>query len=129
MKIRNLARFLVLVLMVVSGSIPVLAKESSPCGSVDPITPGDRMADVVSDVPAAHIDITEVETSLSGETLTVVFHLRDLPETLTFSRTEFGKGTKEYEWEVAIDADNDRSTGPGGFDYLLTAYHIALLSH
>ena len=129
MKIRNLARFLVLVLMVVSGSIPVLAQESSPCGSVDPITPGDRMADVVSDVPAAHIDITEVETSLSGETLTVVFHLRDLPETLTFSRTEFGKGTKEYEWEVAIDADNDRSTGPGGFDYLLTAYHIALLSH
>ena len=128
MKIRNLARFLVLVLMVVSGSIPVLAQESSPCGSVDPITPGDRMADVVSDVPAAHIDITGVNSSLSGETLTVVFHLRDLPETLTFNRTEYGKGTKEYEWEVAIDADNDRSTGSGGFEYLLTAYHIALLS-
>ena len=128
MKIRNLARFLVLVLIVVSGSIPVLAQESSPCGSVDPITPGDRMADVVSDVPAAHIDITGVNSSLSGETLTVVFHLRDLPETLTFNRTEYGKGTKEYEWEVAIDADNDRSTGSGGFEYLLTAYHIALLS-
>ena len=80
-------------------------------------------------MPAAHIDITEVETSLSGETLTAVFHLRDLPETLTFNRTEFGKGTKEYEWEVAIDADNDRSTGLGGFDTLLTAYHIAFLSH
>ena len=80
-------------------------------------------------MPAAHIDITEVETSLSGETLTAVFHLRDLPETLTFNRTEFGRGTKEYEWEVAIDADNDRSTGLGGFDTLLTAYHIAFLSH
>ena len=129
MRIKNYACFFVLVLLVVSRSIPVLAQEPSQCSSVDPITPGDTVADVVSDVPAAHIDITEVETSLSGETLTVVFHLRDLPETLTFSRTEFGKGTKEYEWEVAIDADNDRSTGPGGFDYLLTAYHIAQLSH
>ena len=129
MSIKNYARFFVLVLLVVSRSIPVLAQEPSQCSSVDPITPGDTVVDVVSDVPAAHIDITEVETSLSGETLTVVFHLRDLPDTLTFSRTEFGKGAKEYEWEVAIDADNDRSTGPGGFDYLLTAYHIALLSH
>ena len=80
-------------------------------------------------MPAAHIDITEVETSLSGERLTVVFHLRDLPETLRFNRTEHGQGTMEYEWEVAIDADNDRSTGPGGFDTLLSAYHIAFLSH
>ena len=129
MRIKNYACFFLLVLLVVSRSIPVLAQEPSQCSSVDPIAPGNSVVDVVSDVPAAHIDITEVETSLSGETLTVVFHLRDLPETLTFNRTEFGKGTKEYEWEVAIDADNDRSTGPGGFDYLLTAYHIALLSH
>ena len=94
------------------------------CGSVEPIRPGDTVTDAISDVPAAHIDITQVETFLSGERLTVVFHLRDLPETLRFNRTEFGQGTKEYEWEVAIDVDNDRSTGPGGFDMLLTAYHI-----
>ena len=61
--------------------------------------------------------------------MTVVFHLRDLPETLRFNHTEHGQGTMEYEWEVAIDADNDRSTGPGGFDTLLSAYHIAFLSH
>ena len=128
MKIKNLARFLLVVLLLATGTTPVLAHESSLCGSVEPIRPGDSVADAVSDVPAAHIDITEVNTSLSGETLTVVFHLKDLPETLTFNRTEFGRGAKEYEWEVAIDADNDRSTGPGGFDYLLTAYHIALLS-
>ena len=94
MKIRNLARFLVLVLMVVSGSIPVLAQESSPCGSVDPITPGDRMADVVSDVPAAHIDITGVNSSLSGETLTVVFHLRDLPGDLDVQSNGVWEGHK-----------------------------------
>ena len=126
---KNLARFLLVVFLLATGTTPVIAHEPSQCGSVEPIRPGDTVTDAVSDVPAAHIDITEVETSLSGERLTVVFHLKDLPETLTFNRTEHGEGSKEYEWEVAIDADNDRSTGPGGFDTLLTAYHIAFLSH
>ncbi len=129
MSVKNYVRLFLLVLLVAAGPIPVLAHEPDQCGSVEPIRPGDSVTDAVSDVPAAHIDITKVETSLSGERLTVVFHLQDLPETLTFNRIEYGKGTKEYEWEVAIDVDNDRSTGPGGFDMLLTAYHIAFLSH
>ena len=29
----------------------------------------------------------------------------------------------EYEWQVAIDVDNDRETGPLGFDYALGASH------
>ena len=127
MKITNYVYFLLVILLLASGSTPVLAQTPEQCGSVEPIRPGDRVTDAVWDVPAAHIDITEVETSLSGERLTIVFHLRDLPETLRFNRTEFGKGVKEYEWEVAIDVDNDRSTGPGGFDTLLTAYHITFM--
>ncbi len=129
MKSKNLVGFLLVVVLLVTGTTPVVAHEVSQCGSVEPIRPGDSLTDAVSDVPAAHIDITEVETTLSGERLTVVFHLRDLPETLRFNRTEHGEGSKEYEWEVAIDVDNDHSTGPGGFDILLTAYHIAFLSH
>ena len=129
MKIKNLAGFLLVVILLATGTTPVVAHGVSQCGSVEPIRPGDTVTDAVSDISVAHVDITEVETSLSEKTLTVVFHLRDLPETLTFNRTELGKGTKEYEWEVAIDVDNDRSTGPGGFDTLLTAYHIAFLSH
>ena len=124
MKSKNLVGFLLAVTLLVTGTTPVIAHEVSQCGSVEPIRPGDSVTDAVSDVPAAHIDITEIETSLSGETLTVVFHVRDLPKSLTFNRTELPTGTKEYEWEVSIDADNDRSTGPGGFDYLLSAYHI-----
>ena len=112
MKITNYVHFLLVVLLLISGSTPVLAQAPEQCGSVEPIRPGDRVIDTVSDVPVAHIDITEVETSLSGERLTVVFHLRELPETLRFNRTEFGRGIKEYEWEVAIDVDNDRSTVP-----------------
>ncbi len=127
MKIKNYVHFLLVILLLTSGSTPVLAQAPEQCGSVEPIRPGDRVTDTVSDVPAAHIDITEVETSLSGERLTVVFHLRELPETLRFNRTEFGRGIKEYEWEVAIDVDNDRSTGPFGYDMLLSAYHITFM--
>ena len=128
MKIKNLVRIFVLALLLVSGSIPVRAQEPDPCSSVEPIRPGDSVTDAVSDVAAAHIDITEISSSLSGESLTVVFHLRDLPESLTFNRTGLGQGTMEYEWEVAVDVDNDRNTGPGGFDTLLSAYHVVRAS-
>ena len=137
MKVKILAQILVFVLLMASGSRPVsadmpqpkqhstgLGSASSQCESVEAVTPGDTVTDDVSDVSAAHIDITEVSTSLSGETLTVVFHLRDVPESLTFDRTGLTEGTMEYSWEVAIDVDNDRGTGAGGFDYLLSAYHI-----
>ena len=141
MKVKILAQILVFVLLMASGSRPVsadmpqpkqhstgLGSASSQCESVEAVTPGDTVTDDVSDVSAAHIDITEVSTSLSGETLTVVFHLRDVPESLTFDRTGLEEGTMEYSWEVAIDVDNDRGTGAGGFDYLLSAYHIVYLS-
>ena len=113
------------------------------CSSVEPFTPGESATDDVLDVQEmslansdepvgadnAHIDITGIDSSLSGEKLTVVFHLRDLPETLTLNRTGTRKGLMEYSWEVNIDVDNDRNTGfGGGYEYLLSAYHIAFLS-
>ncbi len=125
-------------------SAPVFWDDDSPqCSSVEPFAPGDSVADDVadvqvwslarSDVPVvadtAHFDITGIDTSLSGERLKVVFHLRDLPESLTFNRTGIQKGMMEYRWEVQIDVDNDRNTGfGGGFEYLLSAHHIAFLS-
>ena len=87
-------------------------------------TPGDAIADDASDVPAAHIDITGVDSSLSGETLTVVFHLRDVPETLTFDRTGVPDDAIEYSWKVLVDADNDGGSGFMGVDYTLSARHI-----
>ena len=119
-------------------------EDASPkCSSVEPFNPGDYATDDILDVlersladsdesveaDNAHIDITSINTSLSGEKLTVVFHLRDLPETLTLNRTDTQKSFIEYRWEVNIDVDNDRNTGfGGGYEYLLSAYHIAFLS-
>ena len=77
MKDKNLARFLLVVFLLATGTTPVIAYEPSQCGSVEPVRPGDTVTDAVSDVSAAHVDITEVETSLSErDDLTVVFHLR-----------------------------------------------------
>ena len=109
------------------------------CGEVDAITPGDAVTDAPADVtaifavdsgpsgetPSTHVDITEITSSLSGETLTVVFHLADVPETLAFNRPGVDANTMEYRWEVSIDVDNDLGTGHGGgFEYLLSATHI-----
>ena len=60
---------------------------------------------------------------MSGETLTVVFHLRDVPETLTFNRSGMSENYLEYAWVVVIDVDNDRETGSGGFEYQMLASH------
>ncbi len=88
-----------------------------------PVRAGSAVADDLSDVPAAHIDITAVDTSLSGETLTAVFHLRDVPEALTFDRPGVPDDEPEYSWKVFVDADNDPETGFGGIDYTLSAAH------
>ena len=78
------------------------------------ISPGQRVIDAVSDTLPAHIDITEVSTALIGsETLAVVFHLRDVPETLDY-RKNVREDALEYKWEVSIDVDNDQETGLGG---------------
>ena len=120
---------------------PAYYEDAPPtCSSVETFTPGDSVTDDVSDVQEwsfassdrsvddgnAHIDITGIDSSLSGEKLTVVFHLRDLPETLNLNRTGAQNGLMEYMWQVQIDVDNDRNTGfGGGYEYLLSAYHVA----
>ena len=124
---------------------PAFWEEAPPrCDNVESFAPGDSVTDDILDVREwsltkpdesvdadnAHIDITGIDSSLSGESLTVVFHLRDLPETLTFNRTGVQNGMMEYRWEVQIDVDNDRNTGGfgGGYEYILSAIHIVFLS-
>ena len=100
---------------------PNILTSSSQCDIDGAVTPGESVIDDVSDTLAAHVDVTEISTSLSGETLTVVFHLRDVPEELTFNRTGVLESAIEYSWEVSIDVDGDQETGVGGFEYILSA--------
>ena len=102
----------------------------SPCQPDNAvISPGQSVVDAISDTLPAHIDITQVSTTLAGdETLSVVFHLRDVPETLEFYRKNVPKDALEYKWEVEIDVDNDPETGSRGADYSLGASHFAFSS-
>ena len=104
---------------------PVILTSSSQCDIDGAVTAGESVIDDVSDTLAAHVDVTEISTSLSGETLTVVFHLRDVPETLTFERTGVPENVLEYSWEVSIDVDADQDTGLHGFEYILSSMHVS----
>jgi len=90
------------------------------------IIPGQTVTDEATEELPAHIDITEVKTALSGETLTVVFHLRDVPETLAFGRACVQESILEYMWQASVDVDNDPETGWYGFDYTLSASYFVL---
>ncbi|MDE0310748.1 MAG: hypothetical protein OXI52_00680, partial [Caldilineaceae bacterium] len=103
---------------------PGILTSLSQCDSGEAVTPGESVSDDVSDALAAHMDVTEISTSLSGETLTVVFHLRDVPETLTFDRSGVPENATEYMWEVSVDVDGDQETGFHGFEYILSASHV-----
>ena len=88
------------------------------------ITPGQTVTDDASDELPAHIDMTEVNTSLSEETLTGVLHLRNVPANLIFYRTCVQENILEYRWQVSIDVDNDLETGLNGIDYTLSASYF-----
>ena len=132
MKIKSFTPVLLLLLLVALAPGSAVAQQGSTadsaagsCDAVNPITPGVTVTDDLSDEVAAHTDIAEVSTSISGgKILTAVFHLRDLPQTLTFDRPGAAPGSIEYSWEVWVDLDGDPGTGfMGGFEYLVSAYH------
>ena len=113
-------------LLIVGLAFLTAACAPNPCDSSAAVAPGRTVTNDVSNALPAHIDITEVSTTLAGETLTAVFHLRDVPETLTFDRTGVEDNDLEYRWEVWIDVDGNRETGSYGFDYSLSASHFVL---
>ena len=103
---------------------------TSPCQSEEAaIRPGQSVVDATSDTLPAYVDLTEVSSALTGDnTLVVVFHLRDVPETLEFFRPNIPEDALEYKWEVSIDVDNDAETGLLGAEYSLAASHFTLAS-
>jgi hypothetical protein len=104
-----------------------LALFPGPCGTGEAmIKPLQTIADGVSEELPAHVDLVGVSTALSGETLAVVFQLRDVPETLVFDREGVGERAYEYGWEVSIDVDPGQESGQFGLDYRMSAYHTVL---
>ena len=88
-----------------------------------------EIIDPPNDISAAHIDVTKFTYEISGETLSAVLYLRDVPEELTFNRPGVPNDTQEYAWQVSIDIDNDQKTGEKyfaiGSEYSLSISYFA----
>jgi len=67
--------------------------------------PGQSANDPIADNIPAYVDMVRVETTLEGETLTAVFHLREIPEELEVNRKGVDHMSPEYMWMIHIDAD------------------------
>ena len=67
-------------------------------------------------------DIVKVESDLDEEVLSVVFHLRDLPEEIELNRKGREEGTPEYMWLVYIDTDREDERESDRFEYMFSVF-------
>lgn len=129
--LKEIAVVLPLTVLTACAPIPLESPDTSPqmpvlsdsCGP-DHMTlqVGQSVGDPASDEIPGHIDILRVESSLDGETLTAVFHLRDIPQELTVNRKGVHHMHQDYGWNVDIDIHGivrDISADYSLFDYTL----------
>lgn len=87
--------------------------------------PGQSAEGLESDDLPNYIDIVGASSELDGETLTAVFHLREIPERMEFNRKGVPDGRVEYMWVVAISTEGDPNLTLVQFDYWLEASYAA----
>jgi len=108
-------------------SEPTLTTERQadcPGGYFD-VLPGQSAGDSVLEFLPAYIDIVSVESSLEGDTLTVIFYLRGLPEEMTFNRERVEDKHLEYMWSVAINIEGGPIITSEQTDFTLAAFNAA----
>lgn len=89
------------------------------------LRPGQSADDLSSDYIPGSIDIVRVESILEDETLTAVFHLRDIPQEMTFNRDGVESMNMEYMWTVEINLEGKTVRAWDSFDYTLAGYYAA----
>lgn len=87
--------------------------------------PGQSAEGLVLDELPNYIDIVGASSDLDGETLTAVFHLREIPQRMEFNRKDVPDSTIEYMWVVAISVEGDPNLALNHFDYWLQASYSA----
>lgn len=83
--------------------VPIAPEPVGPCISYErALLIGETVEAQPSDHLPGYIDIIKVESELYDQVLTVVFHLKDIPEELTFYREGMKTNRIEYSWIVLI---------------------------
>ncbi len=86
------------------------------------VLPGQSANDPVANNIPAYVDMTRVETNLDGEVLTVVFHLREIPEELEVNRKGVDHMSPEYMWMIHIDTDGVDESEFERYEYTFGAF-------
>lgn len=89
------------------------------------LRPGQSADDLSSDHIPGYIDVVRVESILEDETLTAIFHLRDIPQEMTFNRDGVESLHMEYMWTVEINLEGKTADRWDQFDYTLAGYYAA----
>ena len=91
------------IVFLTAACVPIAPEPTGPCISDErALLIGETVEAEPSDYLPGYIDIVKVESTLLDDELTVVFHLRDIPEEITFYREGLETGYVEYSWDVMI---------------------------
>ena len=102
----------------------VLQPADCPGGYLD-MLPGQSASDPILSSLPGYIDIVGVDSSLEGETLTAIFHLREIPEEMAFNREGVEDINLEYMWTVGINIEGDALVTSDQTDYSLATFYGA----
>ena len=102
----------------------VLQPTDCPGGYLD-MLPGQSASDPILSSLPGYIDIVGVDSSLEGETLTAIFHLREIPVEMAFNREGVEDINLEYMWTVGINIEGDTLVTSDQTDYSLATFHGA----
>ncbi len=95
-----------------------------PGGYLDRL-PGQSAKDPILSSLPSYIDIVGVDSSLEGETLTAIFHLREIPEEMEFNREGVEDINLEYIWAVSINIEGVSIVESDKTDYTFATFYAA----
>ena len=89
------------------------------------LLPGQSASDPAADDLPPYIDLVGAASSLDGETLTAVFHLREIPPEMAFNRAGVKDLHSEYMWTVEIFVESGGASESERTEYMLGAVYSA----
>ena len=105
---------------------PKTAAQPADCpGGYLDMLPGQSANDPILSSLPGYIDIVGVDSSLEGETLTAIFHLREIPEEMEFNREGVEDINLEYVWAVSISIEGVSTVESGKTDYTFATFYAA----
>lgn len=107
-------------------AVLAVSEEPADCpGGYLRMLPGQSAFDPVAEDIPAYIDIVGAASTLDGETLTAVFHLKEIPKEMAFNREGVKDLHSEYMWTVEIFVENSEASESEQIEYMLGAVYSA----